>query len=52
MNDSKVDQNDSLIDDKDSKMLNIVSEENGQEIDKKDAIFMAFVADYSWDAIK
>ena len=33
-------------------MLNIVSEENGQEMDKKDAIFMAFVADYSWDAIK
>lgn len=33
-------------------MLNIVCEENSNEIDKKDAIFMAFVADYSWDAIK
>ena len=33
-------------------MLNIVSDENGQEMEKKDAIFMAFVADYSWNAIK
>ena len=33
-------------------MLSIVSEDNGNEMDKKDAIFMAFVADYSWDAIK
>jgi len=33
-------------------MLNIVSDQNGKEMDKKDAIFMAFVADYSWDAIK
>jgi hypothetical protein len=37
---------------KDEKMLNIVSEDNGNDMDKKDAIFMAFVADYSWDAIK
>ena len=33
-------------------MLNIVSEDNGNDMDKKDTIFMAFVADYSWDAIK
>jgi hypothetical protein len=33
-------------------MLSIVNEENGNEMEKKDAIFLAFIADYSWDAIK
>jgi hypothetical protein len=33
-------------------MLNIVNEDNGNAMEKKDAIFLAFIADYSWDAIK
>lgn len=52
MLEKKFDQNESTMSNKDEKMLNIVSEENGHEMDKRDAIFMAFIADYSWDAIK
>lgn len=52
MLEKKFDPNESTMSNKDEKMLNIVSEENGHEMDKRDAIFMAFIADYSWDAIK
>ena len=32
-------------------MLSIVND-NGNEMEKKDAIFLAFIADYSWEAVK
>ena len=32
-------------------MLNIVNDENGNELEKKDAIFLAFIADYGRNAI-
>ena len=31
--------------------MNIVNEDNN-EMEKKDAIFLAFISDYSWDAVK
>ena len=39
-------------DNNDQKMLSIVNAEQGNELEKKDAIFLAFIADYSWDAVK
>ena len=38
--------------DGDQKMLNIVNDENGNELEKKDAIFLAFIADYGRNAVK